>query len=123
MKTDIDEDSLVWQRAYERMIVLARHVLDFINKLDSEIEDYGREKSPLMRLIRNAPKSSVDVLKTDQAFKAPDKSSVEEAPPTIKIQYSRPIEEIEFLKSALGVDSARAVGERTFEIVLERNRG
>lgn len=123
MKTDIDEDSLVWQRAYERMVVLARHVLDFINKLDSEIEDYGREKSPLMRLIRNAPKASVDSLRTDQAFKAPDKSSVDEAPPTIKIQYSRPIEEIELLKEALKVDSARGVGERTFEIVLERNKG
>lgn len=123
MKTDIDEDSIVWQKAFERMVVLARHVLDFINKLDREIEEYGRDKSPLLKVIKSAAKVSTDHMRTSRPFKAPDKSSVETAPPLTKIQYSRAVEDIETLKLALGVDSAKAVGEKTFDIALERHRG
>lgn len=123
MKTDVDEDSIVWQKAFERMVVLARHVLDFINKLDREIEEYGRDKSPLLKVIKSAAKVSTDRMTTSRPFKAPDKSSIETAPPLTKIQYSRPVEDIEVLKEALGVDSAKAVGEKTFDIALERHRG
>ena len=122
MKTDVDEDNIVWQKAFSRMVILARHVLDFINTLDREIEEYGRDKSPLIRVIKNSGKISADNLVTSQPFKAPDKSSIESVPPLTKIQYSRPVADIEFLKSALGVDSAKAVGERTFDIALERQR-
>lgn len=85
MKTDIDEDNIVWQKAFERMVVLARHVLDFINQLDREIEDYGRDKSPMIKALKAAPKTSVDNLKTAQTFRAPDRSSVETAPPLTNI--------------------------------------
>ncbi|MCR9125448.1 MAG: ATP-binding protein [Rhodobacteraceae bacterium] len=123
MKTDIDEDNIVWQKAFERMVILARHVLDFINQLDREIEDYGREKSPLMKVLKSSPRTSVDNLNTVQAFKAPDRSSVKTAPPLTNILYARPDEDVEFLKKALNVRSAKAVGEKTFDLMLERQRG
>jgi hypothetical protein len=40
----------------------------------------------------------------------------------VTIQYSRPVVDVEFLQEALGVDSARAVGGKTFDLVLERQR-
>lgn len=123
MKTDVDEDSIVWQKTFERMISLARYVLDFINKLDAEIEDYGREKSPLVKVIKSASKMSTDKLIIDQEFSAPDRSSIDVSPPLIKIQYSKPTAEVDFLKEALNLDSARAVGQKTFEFVLERQKG
>ena len=123
MKTDIDEDNIVWQKAFDRMVVLARHVLDFINQLDREIEDYGRDKSPMNKVLKSSSKTSVDNLMNPQAFKAPDRSSVATAPPLTNIQYARPDNDVEFLKQALGVRSARAVGEKSFDIILERQRG
>ncbi|MBB97678.1 MAG: hypothetical protein CML68_24150 [Rhodobacteraceae bacterium] len=123
MKTDIDEDNIVWQKAFDRMVVLARHVLDFINQLDREIEDYGRDKSPMNKVLKSSSKTSVDNLTSPQAFKAPDRSSVATAPPLTNIQYARPDNDVEFLKQALGVRSARAVGEKSFDIILERQRG
>ena len=122
MKTDIDEDNIVWQKAFERMVVLARQVLDFINQLDREIEDYGRDKSPMIKVLRSSTKTSVDNLSSPQPFKAPDRSSVETAPPLTNILYARPDDDVEFLKKALGVRSAKAVGEKSFDIVLERQR-
>jgi hypothetical protein len=43
--------------------------------------------------------------------------------PTIKIQYSRPTSDVEFLKKTFGVQIAKAVGERTFDVALKRQRG
>lgn len=123
MKTDVDEDSIVWQKTFERMVLLARDVLDFINKLDLEIADYGRDKSPLIKLLKNSQMESADRLTKAQPFEAPERSSIEEAPPRIIIQYSKPEEDVAFLREALGLNSAKAVGEKTFDFVLERQKG
>jgi hypothetical protein len=123
MKTDVDEDNIVWQKAFVRMTILARTVIDFINKLDREVDEYGHQKSPLIKLIKSSSMISVDQLTTTRSFKAPDKSSLDTSPPRTKIQYSRSIDDIEFLKNALGVSSAKAVGEKTFDIAIERQRG
>lgn len=40
----------------------------------------------------------------------------------IKIQYSRAIDDVNFLQDALGLGSAKAVGEACFDMILKRQR-
>lgn len=122
-KADIDVDSVVWKKAFKRMIVHMRTVIDFLNELDQEIDDYGQEKSPISKMIRESSMKSASEFTSARSFRAPKRSSIEEAPPLIKIQYSKPVEEINTLKEAYNLNSARSVGEKTFDLALERQRG
>jgi hypothetical protein len=65
-----------------------------------------------------------DSLTQRAVFQAPSRQSVaRKGPRTVKVQYSRPVKDVDFLKDALDVNSATAVGEKTFDFVLKRQRG
>lgn len=121
-KTDIDQDSPVWQSTFERMIQMMRPVIDFLNELDQDVDHHTRDSSPQYQYVSTVPQVKIDSLTVKSEFAAPNRGDIVQEEPTIKIQYSKPVEEIEFLKEALGVWSAKAVGERTFELILEMQR-
>jgi hypothetical protein len=117
-KTDIDSDNSAWQRTFGRMIEMMRPVLAFLNDLDEDIDENTREGSPLFQYVTQAPSMRAESVQGKSDFIAPRRGSVQFKPTTLKIQYSKPIAEIDVLKDALGLASAKAVGEKTFEIVL-----
>ncbi len=121
-KTDIDIDSSVWQRAFVRMIEMMRPVMSFLNDLDQDIDENTRDNSPLFQYVSQASVVRAEKVTAKSAFVAPSRHSVQFKPKTVKIQYSKLIEEVDFLKDALDVGSARAVGEKTFELILESQR-
>lgn len=123
-KSDVDQDNLVWQKTFQRMVEMMRPVIDFLNQLDADIDEHSREHSPLLQFVNKAGFTKVESLTAKSEFAAParDASFLRKGPPTVKIQYSKPVDEIEFLQEALGVTSAKAVGEKTFELVLSRQR-
>jgi hypothetical protein len=45
-KTDVDADNPIWRAAREKMIELMRPVIDFLNELDADIQEHGRDRSP-----------------------------------------------------------------------------
>lgn len=121
-KTDIDVDSSVWQRAFSRMIEMMRPVIAFLNDLDQDIDQNTRDASPLFQYVSQATVVRAERITGKSAFVAPNRQSVQFKPKTIKIQYSRLIEDVDFLKDSLDLGSARAVGEKTFDLILASQR-
>lgn len=121
-KTGIDESSPVWQVAYPKMIDHTRTVINFLNTLDSDIEEYGSKSSPLLTALnRETQSQDVESFRGAKVFSW-NRSPRAPGPKTIKIQYSREEEKIKSLMTALGVGSAKAVGEKTFDIVYSEQR-
>lgn len=122
-KTDIDQDNPIWQRTFERMTELMRPVIDFLNELDADIDEHTREHSPLLAYVSKVAYVKSETLPAASTFTAPTRGSVNRGPKTIKIQYIKPVIEVQFLMNELEVSTAKAVGERTFELIFESMGG
>lgn len=122
-KTDVDQDSPVWRQTFERMMEMMRPVIDFLNELDKDIDENTREKSPLLDFVSKSTSRQTDTLTEKVAFSAPARDSVKKGPKFVKVQYSRLQDDVDFLQTELNLRSAKSVGERTFDIVLNRQRG
>ncbi|MGY2050488.1 ATP-binding protein [Methylobacterium sp. JK268] len=120
-KTGVDADSPIWRRALERMIVAARTVIDFLNELDAEITTQGRE-GPLSKALASGAPQQAEVIRQPTSFVRPDRTKYS-APRTRTIAYNRPIEQIEALMEHLGVSTAKAVGEDTFDEAYRKIEG
>ncbi|WGM32572.1 ATP-binding protein [Brevundimonas sp. NIBR11] len=121
-KTDVDQDNPVWQSARERMIALMRPVIDFLNSLDRDIEEHTRERSPLLKFVQERAYSRFEHIVGEKTFDPPAREDLGEVIRWVKIQYSRTTDDVEFLKGALRVGSAKAVGEKTFDLSLAKHR-
>ncbi|ACL58819.1 conserved hypothetical protein [Methylobacterium nodulans ORS 2060] len=120
-KTGIDSDNPVWRRTLERMVIMTRSVIDFLNEVDAEISTQGRE-GPLLKALSSGTAQQAEVLRQPRAFTPPDKTRFS-APPRRTIAYSRPLEQIEALMDHLGLNSAKAVGEETFDEAYRKIEG
>ncbi|RWQ57712.1 MAG: hypothetical protein EOS82_01670 [Mesorhizobium sp.] len=114
-KTGVDADSPLWQRALEKMITSTRTVIDFLNDLDSEASDQG-SAGPLAKALASATPTQADRVTQKAIFKAPDKERFS-GPVMKRIAYSRPEAQLNSLMAALGLNTAKAVGEQTFDTV------
>jgi hypothetical protein len=119
-KDDVDQDSPAWQATFEKMQQMMRPVIDFLNELDRDIDEYTRDKSPLLDFVSKTPLRKSDTLSEKTTFAAPARDSVQKGPRYVKVQYSRPVDDVEILQKELGVRSAKAVGEKTFDLTLAR---
>jgi hypothetical protein len=123
MKTNVDRESRIWQQTYTRMVEMMRPVVDFLNKLDRDIDEHTRDASVLFRHLVQASFVNANAVTEKGPFLAPDAIDIPNpGPPMVKIQYSRSSEEVDFLKDALGVTSAKAVGERTFDLTYRKQK-
>jgi|SRR5215831_17060017 len=123
-KTDVDRESVVWQQTFVRMVEMMRPVVDFLNKLDRDITERTKEGSSLYQYVASAPRVPAEQLKDQQTFRAPEIEEVPmPGPRWVTIQYARPLPDIEFLQDNLHVGSAKAVGEKTFDLALKKQRG
>lgn len=122
-KTDIDQDNPIWQKTFERMMEMMRPVITFLNDLDTDIDEHTRDHSPLLDYVSRAKAVKAEELPKHSTFIAPARGVLHKGPKTIKLQYSRPVEQVEFLMKELSVSSAKAVGEKTFELTYQRMGG
>lgn len=105
------------------MLDHTRTVINFLNALDNSIEEYGAKASPLLVALNKET-----LAKEVEKFRGPatfswNRTPQVPGPKTIKIQYSREETKIQSLMTALGVTSAKAVGEKTFDIIFEEQGG
>ncbi|MEW6293775.1 MAG: ATP-binding protein [Pseudomonadota bacterium] len=121
-KTDVDHDNHVWQRTFGRMMEMMRPVISFLNDLDNDIDEHTREHSPLLDFVSNAESVKAERLPARAAFAAPARGSIKKGQKTVKIQYSKPVDQVDFLMNELSVASAKAVGEKTFELIFQSMR-
>lgn len=119
-KTDVDQDSVIWRTTFERMLEMTRPVMAFLNELDRDIDEHTRENSALLQYVSRADTVKAERTDTKVDFIAPRREMIAKGPRTVKIQYSKPITEVEFLQEELGLNSARSVGEKSFELILKR---
>ena len=122
-KTDVNQDSPVWQTTFSRMVELMRPVISFLNDLDKDIDEFTRDESPLLDVVSKSVQVKAHSLTTQAAFVAPARGSVHKTVRTVKLQYSKPVTEVDFLMSELSLNTAKAVGEKTFELAFERMGG
>jgi hypothetical protein len=120
-KTGVDVDSPIFQSVRLEMISLMRPVITFLNKLKDEkakkdLED--ADNGPLEEALEAATPAQLWEFNAPGKFTAPKPVSSPPTPRTGRIQYSKPLDEINLVKSVLGVDSFREVGEKTFEYFL-----
>jgi len=123
-KTDVDHDNPIWQKTFGRMVEMMRPVIDFLNELDTDIDEHTRENSPLLEFVSKADSVRVESLPKIAKFVAPKRDSVRgNKPKTVKIQYSKPVDQVEFLMTELSTSTPKALGERTFELTYQRMGG
>jgi len=121
-KTALDQDSLIWRAAKQRMVSLMRPVIDFLNELDREMDtEAGETEGPtLSEAVRTAKAVAVADLTSQAVFRYPKTSR---APRLGRIAYNRPKPLIEEAKEALDVSTGREVGERTFDYWVDAELG
>lgn len=122
-KTDVDQDSAIWQSVLLIMIEMMRPVVTFLNELDDDIDNHPKNESPLLQFVNKSKSISPESLTISKPFSAPSRESVRQGPKTVKIQYARPFDDVEFMKEELDLTTARAVGEKTFDLALKRLKG
>lgn len=122
-KTNVDQDNKYWIATFERMLEMMRPVIDFLNDLDADIDEFTKDDSPLNNFVSKsryiAPES---ISSAPLTFKAPSRTSFTKGPKIVKIQYNRPLEDVEILQEVFGVSSAKGVGEATFDTALKREK-
>jgi hypothetical protein len=121
-KTGIDQDNKYWQASFVRMTEMMRPAIDFLNELDADIDEFSREESPMNRFVSKSVPARPEQFRTNAKFEAPARTTFNKGPKKVKIQYSRTVDDVHLLQDALGVGSAKAVGEATFDAALARHK-
>jgi len=120
-KTGMDMSSPSFRAVRQKMVTLMRPVINFLNALHDErpkIPEGGER--PLEKAVESARRfilSEVDT--SSEQFVAPKPISHKPEPKTRRIQYDKPIDDIELVKEFFGVSTFKEVGERTFEYFLK----
>ena len=119
-KDRLDVESALYRTVKLEMVKLMRPVIDFLNKLDEEMEQPDEEKRVLAKLLgRVAYGGAKAELPTSTVFQYVKPLPMPKQPKTVRIQYDRPIEKVELVKKHLRARSAKEAGEKTFDWYLE----
>lgn len=123
-KNSVDADSPLYRSVKLEMIKTMKPAIDFLKELSKEKSEQ-KEKSELDNdepyslelALQAAQPIKLSTVEPQNSFSAPTRRSL---PPTEgRIQYSKPLSEIDKVKLSLNVTSLKAVGERTFEYYLK----
>jgi hypothetical protein len=125
-KTGVDADSPVYRAVRQQMIELTRPVLEFLRKLEDERKkhtDGDIQDNPLAQAVESAQPVGVTHLTQHPVFVAPSPPPLPPGPRMQRIQYSKPVDQVEKAKELLGVISFKDVGEKTFEYYMRYEGG
>lgn len=120
-KTGVDADSWLYSTVRAEMIQISRPVLKFLRDLAAERADVAsgdKAFSSLERVIQRSAICALSKITSQGLFSAPSPEPVT-GPRMQKIQYSKPAEEVDRVKAALGVRNFTEVGIRTFDYFCE----
>ena len=119
-KSGVDTESRVYQAAKLEMIAAMRQVLDFLNKLDNELDS---EDTFLQKEVSKAESRKLVMIPPSQIFVYPTPGSGQPVRPKVgRIAFTRAMEEIDFTKEFFEVSSAKLAGEKAFEYFLTREK-
>lgn len=119
-KSGVDAESKVYQTARMEMANALRQVVDFLNELDSERDSESTDLKDQVNGASAVPLSSVAV---SARFVAPSRMATAIKRPTdVRVQFTRPVTDVDFAKRHFDVPSATKAGEAVFDYFLDRER-
>jgi hypothetical protein len=117
-KTGVDTDSPIYKAVQREMIEMTKPVLAFLSNLAKEKASESAA-GPLEEALATARTTQVQNVTSPCAFVAPLPSPRPPGPRMQRIQYDKPLSEVEKAKKILKVRSFTAVGEKTFEYFMQ----
>ena len=117
-KDGVDSGSEVYRSARVRMVSHMRAVIDFLNRLDGELEEPDESKRTLFSLLEDAEyRPPIQVPSAANfSYRAPQGRI---PPRDVRVTISRPRSEVERLKKYLGARSNKAAVEKMFDWFME----
>ncbi len=113
-KSSVDAESPIFQATKLEMKPAMRQVIEFLNKLDAELD---KGETRLESLIKEAKPTRIRDIPFSAKFTYPKSDNIGK-PKTTKITYERSIEDVALAKRILGVTTNKEVGEKTFEYFI-----
>lgn len=118
-KTNVDEDSVVWQQVRRDIVDALRKSVTVMNRIKREVQRMPPDQRPLVTALEAARPSAVEALEPRRAWAVPD------APPkvvdqTTKISYTVATAVYARAAAALETDKPSEVGQRTFAYWMRR---
>lgn len=118
-KTDVDEDSVVWQHVRRSIVDALRKSVTVMNRIKREVQRMPPDQRPLVTALAAARPSVVEALEPQRTWVVPD------LPPkvvneTTKISYSVARSVFEQASAALETDKPAEIGQRTFGYWMRR---
>lgn len=114
-KTGLDETSLVYLRAREKMLEIFKIVKNMLDDIKKNTEDKDDGIEETIAKMQGTEMTIENVSKVKENRVVSLKTVSVTTTPNVTISYKKPKEEVEELKKSLGVKSYREVGEKTFE--------
>lgn len=111
-KTGLDLESDAYRRLRGRLIEITRPVIDFLNSLDAE-KDLEDTDKVLSLAITRAPAVALEKIAERPVFTYT--SIPKRGPSLARISYQKPQAEVDKLKDALGAQSNKDLGEKSFD--------
>jgi hypothetical protein len=122
-KTGVDTDSAVYKVVQKDMIELTKPIVAFLRKIAKDQNEGQIEEGALDIELDQATATRTETLSIPTIFQATLKVTPSTGPPFGRIQYSRPLDEINLVKKLMGVSTYKEVGETSFEYYLEYEGG
>ena len=120
-KDGVDQESGIYRSVRTEMVTLMKPVMNFLRVLAKE-RDESDGSRPLTQLTESAQLLSVKQLaksNTLNTFRYKKPQTKPQGPRTTKIQYDQSAELVEKVQKSLGVKTAKAAGERTFDYYVK----
>jgi hypothetical protein len=115
-KTGIDSEAAVFKKVREKMVLITRGVIDFLNQLDAEND---RDEKPLTDALEASPSVLLPEIMTAVAekseFRVNPSAGAVNIERLVRISYQKPLGQVVKARQKLGVEGNKDVGSETFD--------
>jgi hypothetical protein len=117
-KTGVDSDAPLYKAVQREMIEVTKPVLAFLTELARE-RSGDSDGDVLQTAINDAKATKIQEIPAPMPFRAPAPATKPRGPVMQRIQYSKPLIDVERAKALLKATSFKEVGERTFDYFMK----
>jgi hypothetical protein len=118
-KTDVDEDSEIWEQTRTHIVDVLRKSIKIMNRIKQEVQQRPPDDRPLVAAVKSSRPAALERLPERRDFKIPDP-----APKIVsdskKISYSISSDAFARASEALQTPRASEIGQRTFAYWMRR---
>jgi Histidine kinase-, DNA gyrase B-, and HSP90-like ATPase len=122
-KTGVDTDSAVYKAVQKDMIEMTKPIIAFLRRIAGDQADGNIEEGALDVELTKAVATGIQTLSAPSTFRANFTTTPATGPRFGRIQYSRPLDQINRAKKMMEVNSFKEVGEISFDYYLEFEGG